>query len=318
MSPRTSRLGAHGAGVKSGCRSDWKSGPGVVCQCLSADSTDWVAGGTRYSYKTDDGKDWTTGTALAAGDQMLTMAYGNGWWTSLGINAVSSFTTRGWRSSNGLEWTEVITSGDVIEPISGTYGHDLHVHFGRPSFFGYTYVFYSADDGETWDSPDSVSMGDSRKIVSTSTGFLIWTQENLVDHTFLYSTDAIEWDVTGGYMYMPTYVKDVTALGSRVVALSANAAWYSDDDATSWTEVEIPSPGYGGAEWYRMTVANNSLIALSTAGRCITSTDGETWEKASPICRTLDFGLFVGSDTRVMILNRQGDWNFNRDFYEGS
>lgn len=329
---RVTRLGALGGWVKQQCRSDWVRGPGVYAHYLIGNDTHWLAAGDEYSYMTEDGEEWTAGTSLGTGLQLRSVAYGNGAWTALGVDASNDNHLRAWRSDDGLTWELTDTGADEPIGVSATYGHGQHVHIAVRPFGGYTFFWTSADDGESWSNTLGVPMGTRPKIVTSATGYVIVSEEGIVK----YSSNGLSSEART-HIY-PYSVKDVASDGSRVVALqpiytyseeypypmghrtAITNAVYSDDEGQTWTAVEMPSAGRGTAldppVWSRIIYTNGEFVAVSEAGKCATSPDGEDWEYVGHLCKRVGSPLFAGSANRLMVLDPvdylhpTSDWNY--------
>lgn len=276
-----------------------KSSPGV--------NDRWLVSGdnANYTYTSNNGSTWTTGTFATGSKQWWVLRYGNGFYT-----AIETVTSNVNWSADGITWTAGSNTSANIT--GGIYGGNTLVGAANT---GSTNAV-SSTDGKTftartlanaaWSAGGNVAYGAgtwvvvpgdavSKTLGSYSTNGTSWTSMTMPSSKSWYaagygngiflavvngtssdaatSTDGITWTART----LPTSGNTTTVAGnsSRVFAFlaSSTSASYTANGGANWTTVTMPST----AVWLASYYANSRFLVAAYGTEAATSPDGTTW-----------------------------------------
>ena len=247
-------------------------------------------GGTKYIFKSTDGKNWTNlnlgygGVDVVTGNDMFIIAESDGSvykstdgtnWTHYSTGASSStqiefckdkFYLSGFESTDGENWTTYTGGGGYRNFV---YSSALGVYINT----GLYHSYYSTD-GSTWTQTDGVGFDDC--VYSADKGLFVGIVYSGSHHIYT-STDGIHWKANAEYsVYSIVYCeeKDVYIF-STVYSGSKSYIYITNDFVTSTKVYETADMNV------KVTYSKNlkMFFAGSDEGTIFSSTDGLTWEE---------------------------------------
>lgn len=309
MSPRLSRVGAHGVGRKVAqmCAA-WSSGSlssvyNNYIFKVAASSSRWVITGERDAYYSTNGTSWTSAT-IDTGNFYLCF-YGNGYFIAVTKDGAV------YTSPTGATWTyqTIVYANNLL--LAGTYGHGKHLLCAYYSPSSKMFSYYSTDDGATWSFGTGIS-GNIKPthLVSTDTGYVLLANDDGAGGvTKCYSsTDGSAWtaQTTPGNVNNGAWTA-MAAIGDTVVVAVQDAViagkWYakvSTDQGGTWSTNDLPDATNG----WQITVAGGKFVCTTSDGYYVQSSTGETW---SSKCAINGFSglsstwITAGSDDRILV-----------------
>ena len=287
-----------------------------------------------------DGLTWTPGSAGTTEDLTgVAHAFGR-------FHAVSSESGRIFSSTDGVNWTSLITptsgmrriafgagrlvavgtSGGTLVSTDGTTWTPgiisssaiaLGINYLNGQFVavGTSGSIYTSADGLAWITRNSG--GNSSNLQNATYGngrYVIVGQSGTTGRALLTSTDGITWSETiAGVGAVGTTLRGLTAGNGSLIAVGNSGTILQSANGTTWTprssntSVQLNDVGFGAGRF----------VAVGASGAIATSTDGASWSvQTAPAVATLngvrfdnDLWVITAAAGRIFISANGTTWN---------
>jgi hypothetical protein len=233
-------------------------------------------------------QNWRWANSLPASVQWKDVAFGNGLYVAVGLDATIA------TSPDGIAWT-IRRQATALATLNGVeFANGLFVAVGQtsPIRLGAALIMTSTD-GANWSLVDSVADTVNAQLLDVTYGGGTWVAVGFGSAKVLTSTDARTWTIRGtpGFA-IPA--KITYGAGRFVASGSGNTALTSTDGIT-WTNPTVVAStntllegaAFGSGKFVLVGRDSNFNAAA------FTSTDGTTWTPANPIAGTANSTGFI-------------------------
>jgi hypothetical protein len=223
-------------------------------------------------------QNWRWVNSIPASSQWKDVAFGNGVYVAVGLDATIA------TSTDGASWTirRMSTAQTILNAVEFAAGRFVAAGMGTPDRTGAALVMTSTD-GISWTTNETVANAVNAQLLDIAYGGGTWVISGFGGARFLSSTDGSTWTQRGAPGFAVP-AKVAYGAGRFVAPASGNTA-YTSTDGTTWTSVTVAAStnttleavAFGSGKFIVVGRDSNFLAAV------FTSADGTTWTPANAI-----------------------------------